>query len=142
MGPNLVFWVRFADPSCHMHFFEFYSGKKINYSNNRNRCLRPRTANGSVFATQSVAFGVWTRFRTLAHEIKKRKHITKSDYAIYDHRTSLSTTSHFQCYHLRAFQFIMHEVRYLIRRAVSNKKFFQEKRIVQRPNWHSEPFLR
>ena len=47
----------------------------------------------------------------------------------YDHRTSLSTTSHFQCYHLRAFPFIMHDVCCSIRRAVSNKKFFQEKRM-------------
>ena len=67
---------------------------------------------------------------SLAHEIKKRKHRTKSEYSLWPwHRTSLSTTSHFQCYHLRAFQFIMHGVCCSIRRAVSKKKFFQEKRI-------------
>ena len=63
---------------------------------------RPRTVNGSVFATQSVAFGL--DFDSLAHEIKKRKHVTKSEYSLWP---SSSSTSRFQCYHLRAFQFAM-----------------------------------
>ena len=42
---------------------------------------RPRTVNGSVFATQSVAFGL--DFDSLAHEIKKRKHVTKSEYSLW-----------------------------------------------------------
>ena len=71
--------------------------------------LRPQTANGSVFATQSVAFGLDF---VLACSLNNGNTQQKVNIP-YDHLTSLSTTNHFQCYHLRASEFIMHDVCYL-----------------------------
>ena len=51
--------------------------------------------------------GVWTRFRTRLLMKFKNGNTEQEVNIPYDHLTSLSTTSHFQCYHLRAFQFAM-----------------------------------